>query len=60
MKWAGHVEHMGDMRNVHTVFAGKLEGKITFRGTGRRWQDNVRIGLGEIGWLRTGTTVGLL
>jgi hypothetical protein len=27
MRWAGHVAHMGEMRNAYKVLVGKLEGK---------------------------------
>ena len=27
MKWAGHVEHMGEGRGLYTVLVGKPEGK---------------------------------
>jgi hypothetical protein len=27
MRWAGHVVHMGEMRNAYTIFVGKADGK---------------------------------
>jgi hypothetical protein len=27
MRWAGHVEHMGEERKLYKVFMGKPEGK---------------------------------
>jgi hypothetical protein len=30
MKWAGHVAHMGELRNVHKIMFRKLEGKKPF------------------------------
>jgi hypothetical protein len=30
MRWAGHVAHMGEERNVYKVRMGKREGKIPF------------------------------
>jgi hypothetical protein len=47
MRWTGHVEHMGDMRNVHKVFVGKSDGKRPLR---RPTEDNIRMGLQEIRW----------
>jgi hypothetical protein len=36
MKWAGNVTRMGEMRNVHKVFAGKPEGKTPLGWSRRR------------------------
>jgi hypothetical protein len=68
MRWAGHVAHMGDERKVYKVLVGKPEGKRPLGRPRRRWEDGVRMDLGEIGlgvwigfdWLRTGTGGGLL
>jgi hypothetical protein len=27
MRWAGHIAHMGEMRNVYKILLEKLEGK---------------------------------
>jgi hypothetical protein len=27
MRWAGHVTHIGEMRNKYTILAGRLKGK---------------------------------
>jgi hypothetical protein len=32
MRWAGHVAHMGEGRNVCRVLVGKPEGKMDLRG----------------------------
>jgi hypothetical protein len=45
----GHVACMGDMRNGHNISAGKPEGKRSLRKPGHRWEDNIRMGLTEIG-----------
>jgi hypothetical protein len=31
MRWAEHVAHMGEGRNVYTVLVGKPEGKNTWK-----------------------------
>jgi len=37
MRGAGHVTHMGEIRNAHKILIGKSEGKITLvRDIGRR------------------------
>ena len=45
MRWAGHVAHMGEERGVYRVLVGKQEG----RRPRRKWVDNVRIDLQEVG-----------
>jgi len=44
----GHVERMGEMRNAYNIFVGKPEGKIPLRRPRRRWEDNIRMHVGEI------------
>jgi hypothetical protein len=36
MKWAGHVERIGEKRNAYIVFVGKSEGKRPLGRGGRR------------------------
>jgi hypothetical protein len=49
MRWAGHVARMGEGRKVYRVLMGKPEGKRLREGTGRRWEDGIRMDLREIG-----------
>jgi hypothetical protein len=49
MRWAGHVVRMGEKRNVHRLLVGKPEGKIPLGRRRRRWIDNIKIDLLEIG-----------
>ena len=49
MRWAGHVERMGEGRGVHSVLVGKPEGKMALRRPRRRWEDNIKMGLQEVG-----------
>jgi hypothetical protein len=49
MKWAGHVAHMGEGRNVYRVLVGKPEGKRSLERPRRRWEDGIRMDLREIG-----------
>jgi hypothetical protein len=37
-------------RNVYRLFVGNPEGKRPLGRPGRRWVDNIRIDLGEVGW----------
>jgi hypothetical protein len=41
---------MGEKRNTYTIFVGKPEGKRPLGIPRRRWVDNIKMGLGEIGW----------
>jgi hypothetical protein len=40
----------GEKRNVYKVLVGKPEGKRPLERPKRRWMDNIKIDLGEIGW----------
>jgi hypothetical protein len=46
----GHVACMGEMRNMYKILVGKPEWKRPFLRPRRRWEDNIRMGLREIGW----------
>jgi len=49
MRWAGHVAHMGEGRGVHRVLVQKPEGKRPLGRPRRRWEDNIRMDLREVG-----------
>jgi hypothetical protein len=49
MKWAGHVARIGEGRGVYRVWVGRPEGKKPLGKPGRRWEDNIKIDLREIG-----------
>jgi len=46
---AGHVARMGERRGMHRVLAGKPEGKRPLGRPRRRWEDNIKMGLREMG-----------
>jgi hypothetical protein len=50
MRWAEHVAHMGEMRNVYKILVGRHEGKRTFGRSRYRWEDNIRMNVREIQW----------
>jgi hypothetical protein len=50
MRWAGHVARMGEKRNAYRILVGKPEGKRPLGRPRRRWADNIKIDLREIGW----------
>jgi hypothetical protein len=70
IRWAGHVARMGETRNAYRILVGKREGRRPLGRLRRRWVDNFKMDLGEIGWdgvvwtgsnwLRIGTSGGLL
>ena len=49
MRWAGHVACMEEGRVVHKVLVGKPEGKRPLGRPRRRWEDNIKIDLEEVG-----------
>ena len=49
MRWAGHVARMGERRVVHRVLIGKPEGKRPLGRPRRRWEDNIKMDLREVG-----------
>jgi hypothetical protein len=68
MRWEGHVVRMGERRGAYRVLVGKPEGKRPLGRPRRRWEDNMKKGLREVGcdvwtglgWLRIGTGGGRL
>ena len=49
MRWAGHVARMVEDRGVHRVLVGKPEGKRPLGRPRRRWEDNIKMDLEEVG-----------
>jgi len=49
MRYAGQVAHMGEWRGVHRVFVGKAEEKRPMERLRRRWEDNIKMDLQEVG-----------
>jgi len=53
----GHVERMEERRGVYGVLVGKPEGKRPLGRPRRRWEDNIKMDLYEVGcWLWTGSS----
>ena len=48
-RWAGHVARMGEERGTYRVLVGKPEGKRPLGRPRRRWVDNIRMDLQEVG-----------
>jgi hypothetical protein len=59
---------MGEERGAYRILVGRLEGRRPFGRPRRRWENNIKIDLQEVGWeawtgliwLRIGTGCGLL
>ena len=49
LRWAGHVARMEQGRGVHKVLVGKPEGKRPLARPRRRWEDNIKMNLEEVG-----------
>jgi hypothetical protein len=68
MRWEGHVARMGEVRGAYSILVGKPEERRQLGSPRRRWEDNIKVDLGEIGFgmwivfigLRIGTGDGLL
>jgi hypothetical protein len=50
MRWAGHVACMGENRKVYMVLAGKPEGKRPLGRLRYRWEEGIKMDLGDFGW----------
>jgi len=49
MRWVGHVARVGERRGVYRGLVGKHEGRRPLGRTRRRWEDNVKMDLPEVG-----------
>jgi hypothetical protein len=50
MRWTGHVARMRETRNAYRLLVGKPERKSPLGRLRRRWVDNIKIDLRQIGW----------
>jgi hypothetical protein len=48
MRWAGHVARMGEERGAYNILVGRPEGRRPLGRPRRRWEDNIKMDLGEI------------
>jgi hypothetical protein len=49
MRWVRHVARTGEERKMYKVLVGKPEGKRPLRRPRHRWEDGIRMNLGETG-----------
>ena len=52
MRWAGHVARMGEGRGVQRELVEKPEGRRPLGRPRRRWEDNIKMDLQEVGGCR--------
>jgi hypothetical protein len=50
LRWAGHVARMGEARGVYRFLVGKPEGKRPLGRPRRRWEDNIKADLQDVGY----------
>ena len=48
-RWVGHVASMGARKGLYMVLVGKPEGKRPLRRPRRRWEDNIKLDIQELG-----------
>jgi hypothetical protein len=48
MRSAGNVARMGEMRGAYNILVGRPEGRRPLGRPRRRWEDNIKMDLGEI------------
>jgi hypothetical protein len=49
LRWAGHVARMGKRRGAYRALVGKREGRRPLGRPRRRWEDNIKMDLREVG-----------
>ena len=57
LRWAGHIARMEEGRSAFKILTGKTTVKATLGRPRRRWEDNIRMDLVEIG-IKAGNWVG--
>jgi hypothetical protein len=50
LRWAGHVARMEERKGTYRALVGKSEGRRPLGRPMRRWEDNIKMDLREIGW----------
>jgi hypothetical protein len=50
IRWAGHVARMGAVRGAYNILIGKPEGRRPLGRPRRRWEDNIKMDLREMGF----------
>jgi hypothetical protein len=51
LRWAGHVARMGERRGAYRALVGKREVRSPLGRPRRKWEDNIKMDLREVGWV---------
>jgi hypothetical protein len=49
LRWAGHVARVGERRGAYRALVGKPEGRRPLGRPRRRWEDDIKMDLREVG-----------
>jgi hypothetical protein len=55
MRWTGHAARIGESRNAYRILVGNPERRRPLGRPRRRWVDNIKMDLREVGWDRSGS-----
>jgi hypothetical protein len=50
IRWARRVARMGETRGANRILVGRPEGRRPLGRPRRRWEDNIKMDLQEVGW----------
>jgi hypothetical protein len=50
MRWARHVARMGEVKGAYNILVGRPEGRRPLGKPRRRWEDNIKMDLRQIGF----------
>jgi hypothetical protein len=50
IRWVGHVARMGEVRGAYNILVGRPEGRRSLGIPRRRWEENIKMDLREIGF----------
>jgi hypothetical protein len=51
MRWTGHVVRIGEVRSAYNILVGRPEGRRPLGRPRRRWEDNIKMGVGDVDWI---------
>jgi hypothetical protein len=51
MRWAGQVARIGEKRGAYRILVERPEGMRPLGRPRRRWKDNIKMDLREVGWV---------
>jgi hypothetical protein len=51
VRWEENVARMGEKRGVYRILVGRPEGRRPLGRPRRRWEDNIKMDLQDVGWV---------